>query len=243
MKQHVSAVFMALGIGFGAGGAGAQVIPQYNEIKQCQNMQLTPADRVAACDKELAALPESTRDYGEVRGIGMFYRSDAKSNTPDLDGAIKDADEARKLVPEERHIMAAQCWARAVANKELKTAKQNCDDSLALNPDDPSVMDSAGMVALRQGRWEDAAKMYAKAYSYDHSMVGSLYGAALAAYAQGKTESGDTILKTVQEKKPQVIDDFTGWGLTVDGMKAKAKAVPAKPASKPASKPAAPKPN
>ena len=95
-------------------------------------------------------------------------------------------------------------------------------------------MDSAGFLALRQGRWEDAAKMYSKAYSYDHSRVGSFYGVALAAYAQGKTESGDTTLETVKSCKPQVIEDFKAWGVTVDAMKAKAKAAHAKPAAKPA---------
>jgi uncharacterized protein HemY len=83
-------------------------------------------------------------------------------------------------------------------------------------------MDSAGLVALRQGRWEDAAKHYAKAYDYDKSMVGSLYGIALAAYAQGKTDSGDTILKTVKSRKPEVIDEYKRYGLTVEDMKAKA---------------------
>lgn len=239
MKRYVAVA--ALAAALGAGAAQAQVLEQYDQIKSCQDTSLSYPDRVKACDADLAKLPADAENYGHIRAIGLFYRSDAKSLSGDYDGAIADADEARKLYPDSRFIMAAQCWARGVANRQLKTAKQNCDDSLEINPDDPNVMDSAGMVALRQGRWADAAAHYSKAYSYDKSMVNSLFGVALAAYAQGKTESGDTIADTVKSRKPEVIEDFKRWGFTVEGMKAKAKAKAAP--AKPASKPAMPKPN
>jgi len=204
------------------GAASAQMLVKDSRIDDCTNTTLSFEARIRACDKALVVLGVDPNANNQVVGWALLYRSDAYASLFKYDEAIADADKAAATFPGERHILGAQCWARAAANREIDKAKEACDASLQINPDDPSIMDSAGLVALRQGRWEDAAKHYSKAYSYDKGMTGSLYGIALSAYAQGKTESGDTILKTVQTRKPAVIDDYKSMGLTVEGMKAKA---------------------
>jgi len=204
------------------GMASAQSYMNDSRIADCTDPKHSFESRLPACDKALAALNVDPDVSNQVRAWALFYRSDANSSLLKFDDAIADADKAHELFPDERHILNAQCWSRAAANREIDKAKEACDASLKINPDDPAVMDSAGLVALRQGRWDDAAKHYGKAYSHNSSMTGSLYGIALAAYAQGKTEAGDTILSRVKTRKPEVIEEFKRYGFTVEGMKAKA---------------------
>jgi tetratricopeptide (TPR) repeat protein len=204
----------------GAGAASAQSYMSDNRLKECTDGALAANKRIKACDDAVAKM-DPGRDRESI-GWALLHRSDLNSSLGKFDEAIVDADKAVTFFPGERHILNAQCWPRAVLNKEIEKAREACDASIEKNPDDPASMDSTGLVALRQERWADAAKWYGKAYSYDKGMTGSLFGIALAAYAQGKTESGDTILKTVQARKPEVIEEFRGYGLTVEGMKAKA---------------------
>jgi tetratricopeptide (TPR) repeat protein len=216
MKRVLISATMAVAL---TGAASAQSYMSDSRLKDCTTLP-SLEKRIAACDKIIPALVDP-RDSQSL-GWALLYRSDSNAALGKFEEAIIDADKAQAAFPGERHILNAQCWSRAVLNREIEKAKEACDASLDANPDDPGVMDSAGLVALRQGRWEDAAKHYGKAYSYDNGMSSSLFGIALAAYAQGKTESGDTILSRVKSRKPEVIEEYRGYGLTVEGMKAKA---------------------
>ena len=217
MKRSLIALAVA---GAFTGAASAQSHMSDNRLKDCTNEKLTPEKTIKACDAAIDTLNPS--DDSKSIGWALLYRSNANSTLGKYEEAIVDADKANAAFPGQRHIQYAQCWPRAVLNREIEKAREACDASIEQNPYDPYSMDSIGLVALRQERWADAAKWYSKAYSYDNSMLSSLYGIALAAYAQGKTESGDTIFKRVQARRPKVIEDYMSMGLTVQGMKAKA---------------------
>jgi lipoprotein NlpI len=99
-------------------------------------------------------------------------------------------------------------------------ARSACDASLALELR-PPVLDSRGLVNLREGKWQAAWDDYDAAFTADPKMTGSLYGRGLAALALGRTTQGQADLK----RAASVAAEFTRYGLTPDVMKAHAAAV------------------
>jgi tetratricopeptide (TPR) repeat protein len=186
-----------------------RVIDNYNV---CVDRKVSAERRIPACT---VAYTVATEDSG--RAALLYFRSDAKLATGDFDGAIKDVDDADKLMPGTPDLLNGRCWARAVANRDLDVARSACDASLALEPS-PGTHDSRGLVALRQGRWQHAWDDYNEAVSADAGMMGSLYGRGLAALALGLTAQGEADIANAQAAAAE----FAAFGLTPEAVKAPA---------------------
>jgi tetratricopeptide (TPR) repeat protein len=187
------------------------------EFGRCSDVHLDPQTRIAACTAGASLAPTDAE-----RGMLLFYQSDARLGAGDYDAAISDADGAAMLLGENRDVLNAQCWTRAVANRELDRARAACDASLALEVR-PAVLDSRGLVSLREGKWQAAWDDYDAAFTADPTMTGSLYGRGLAALALGMTSKGEADIK----RAASAAGEFTRYGLTPSAMKAHAAAVAA----------------
>ena len=199
-----------------AGAAHAQV--WIEQAKICENARMTPDERIDACTRELAALPEWLHS---MRATALVQRSDANLAGQKLAEAIADADAA---VAEDTENIAAQnakCWTRAVANRELGVARAACDHAIGLNQEDAAVWDSRGLVGLREQKWQAAWTDYNQAYALRGAMIGSLYGRGLAALALGREEEGLVDISTAINSNPSVVSEFQSYGLTPGELRAK----------------------
>jgi tetratricopeptide (TPR) repeat protein len=186
------------------------VVDNYNA---CVDRKLPAERRIPACT---LAYTVATEDSGRA-GL-LYFRSDAKLAEGDFDGAIKDVDDADRLMPGTPDLLNGRCWARAVADRDLDAARAACDASLALQPS-PGTHDSRGLVGLRQGRWQHAWNDYNEALTADAGMTGALYGRGLAALALGLTAEGEADIA----KARAAAAEFAGFGLTPEAVKAPAK--------------------
>ncbi|HYC68716.1 tetratricopeptide repeat protein [Brevundimonas sp.] len=146
-------------------------------------------------------------------GVQYLYRSSLRLQADRFPGAIEDADRAAQLSPDASEAQNMRCWTRAVANTDLATARTACDRSLALEPDNAAVLDSRGLVGLRQGRFQDAWNDYAAAVRLAPDDGGYLYGRGLAALRLGRRDEGRADLVTALGLNPEVASQFAAWGL------------------------------
>jgi tetratricopeptide (TPR) repeat protein len=182
------------------------IIGNYNV---CVDRKVPAERRIPACT---LAYTVATEDSG--RAALLYFRSDAKLAAGDFDGAIKDVDDADKLMPGTPDLLNGRCWARAVANRDLDVARSACDASLALKPN-AGTHDSRGLVGLRQGRWQHAWNDYNEAVTADAGIASSLYGRGLAALALGLTAEGEADIANAQSAAAE----FAGFGLTPEAVK------------------------
>jgi tetratricopeptide (TPR) repeat protein len=181
-------------------------------LSTCMNHGAPARQRVAACN---AIYKVTAGNAG--RAAILWYRTEARVFAGDAAGAIADADAAEKLLPGNADMLNARCWSRAVANRELETARAACDRSLQTDKS-PAALDSRGLLGLRQGRWREAWADYNAALAINPTMVGSLYGRGLAALALGQTAEGEADIA----KAAGAAREFKHYGLTPEAVKAKA---------------------
>ena len=191
------------------------------EYGRCSDVHLDPHMRISACTAGNTLAPGNAE-----RGMLLFHQSDARLVAGEYDAAISDADQAAALLGQNRDVLNAQCWTRAVANRELERARAACDASLAMETR-PAVLDSRGLVNLREGKWQAAWDDYDAAFIANPTMSGSLYGRGLAALALGRSAEGEADLK----RAATAAQEFARYGLTPSVMKAHAAAVAAGPSS------------
>ena len=183
-------------------------------LSTCMNPDVSATPRVSACNVIFRVTTGSAS-----RATILWYRADAKLAAGDYSGAITDADQANALLPDNVDVLNAQCWSRAVANRDLDKARATCNRSLQKEKS-AAALDSRGLVGLRQGRWRDAWEDYSAALSANPAMTVAQYGRGLAALALGRTEDGE---KDIREAA-QAAEPFRRMGLTPEVMKRKAKA-------------------
>jgi tetratricopeptide (TPR) repeat protein len=210
MRSILVAVGGAAVLAAAAEGQSFQV-----EFGRCSDVHLDPHMRISAC---AAGNPLAPTDA--ERGMLLFFQSDARLGAGEYDAAISDADRAAALLGENRDTLNAQCWTRAVANRELDLARLACDASLALGAR-PAVLDSRGLVNLREGKWQAAWEDYDAAFTEDPALTVSLYGRGLSALALGRNQEGEADIKRAATAAPE----FARYGLTPSVMKAHAIAV------------------
>ncbi|MGA7537674.1 MAG: aspartyl protease family protein [Steroidobacteraceae bacterium] len=123
-----------------------------------------------------------------------------------------------------------RCWLRALANRDLHGALDDCDHALALRPSapqtnatrtrtsletwtDPEVLDSRGLVYLRLGRAKDAIRDYDSALERNSRMPTSLYGRGLAELRLREQAKGQADLAAARKLDGGVAGFFAGMGL------------------------------
>lgn len=116
-------------------------------------------------------------------------------------------------MPGAADVQNERCWERALANQDLQTARAACDASLRIDPNSPDVLDSRGMVGLRQQRWQDAWNDYNAALSGE-PFASALYGRGVSAMRLGRASAGRADLARAAQLDPAIAQTFVGYGIT-----------------------------
>lgn len=139
--------------------------------------------QVVECGRVIQfALP---MDDGEAARL-FTNRSKAYATIKDYARAIADADQAARRLSN-ADTENARCWWRAVAGVELEIARDACNTARRSGGNDANILDSRGLVGLKQGRFEDAWADYNFAFSTE-PQAGYLFGRGIAAFKLGLVE-------------------------------------------------------
>jgi tetratricopeptide (TPR) repeat protein/predicted aspartyl protease len=159
--------------------------------------------------------------------------ADLYSRVGNYDAGIDQVDQWLEYHPLENDQAVGlneRCWLRAIANRDLHEALDDCNRALALRPDspqtsasrirtpmeswsDPDFLDSRGLVYLRLGRTKDAIRDYDSALERNSTMSTSLYGRGLAELRLGEQTKGQADLAAAQKLDSGVAKLFAGMGL------------------------------
>jgi tetratricopeptide (TPR) repeat protein len=127
--------------------------------------------------------------------------------------AVVDYSDAIALTPGDPSGYNARCWARVLWNASLDLARADCDAALRLKPEDPSALDSRGLLNLREGRFQDAWNDYDAALLTHPEEAHFLYGRGLAALRLGRTQEGQADLAAAAQRDARVAEIYAGYGV------------------------------
>ena len=113
-------------------------------------------------------------------------------------------------------VLNNRCWARALANVELAGAETDCAKAVALSPKAGGIWDSYALVAVRQGRMDEAVKRYDKALELSPKLATSLYGRGYAKIKAGDKAGGETDLAAAKAINDRAGQELIEAGLTVN---------------------------
>lgn len=136
------------------------------------------------------------------------------------DEAIDDFDLWIAAHPDDYRKPSAlngRCWARALANKALPQALADCDAALRRASNEPSFLDSRGLVHLRMGDRAKAIADYDRALAGNPTLAFSLWGRGLAKLGEGDAAGGKADLAAAAAADPKLPARARHYGLVPPG--------------------------
>jgi tetratricopeptide (TPR) repeat protein/predicted aspartyl protease len=107
-----------------------------------------------------------------------------------------------------------RCWVRALANRDLDKALDDCNAALRLRPHNPSFLDSRGLVRVRQGEWDKAIAEYDEVLKVAPKTAWSLYGRGIAKRHKGLAKEGDADIAAAAAIAPELPDRAKALGIS-----------------------------
>jgi tetratricopeptide (TPR) repeat protein len=145
---------------------------------------------------QIAGLYEAAHDYGPaIDQLGLW-----------IDSHRTDAH-----LPE---ALNARCWVRALANRDLDAALDDCNAALRLAPHTPSFLDSRGLVRVRMGQWDKAIADYDEALKLSPKIAWSLYGRGIARRHKGLAAQGDADIAAAAAIDKELSDEAKKAGIS-----------------------------
>jgi tetratricopeptide (TPR) repeat protein len=152
--------------------------------------------------------------------IDLHNRGHSYADQNDYARAITDFDRAAQVDPSDHEYDNDRCWYRTMANAELDIARAACDRAVVAYASSPSdlgnVLDSRGMLNLKQGRWQDAWADYDAAARADSSRGSYPFGRGVAALRLGRTEEARNDFARAMAIDAGVAARYSNYGFAVD---------------------------
>jgi tetratricopeptide (TPR) repeat protein len=122
-----------------------------------------------------------------------------------ITGKPKDDDLAAAL--------EGRCRARALWNRDLDQALADCNEAIKLRPGAAQMLDSRGLVRLRQGQFDPAISDFNEALRLQPSDAWSLYGRGLAESRKGMKAESDADIAAAAVIAPNLAARAKGYDL------------------------------
>jgi len=87
-------------------------------------------------------------------------------------------------------VFNSRCWSRALAGVELAKAEADCAEAVKRSPAAAGFWDSYALVALRDGRLDEAVRRYDTALKFDAKLSEALFGRGLTKLRKGDEAGG-----------------------------------------------------
>ena len=98
--------------------------------------------------------------------------------------------------------------------RDLVKALADCDASLKLIPEDPSTLDSRGLVRLRLRDFDGSISDYNAAIAAHPNVAWSYYGRALAEENKGMMSEGEEDERRAKRLSPDIAATAAKYGVT-----------------------------
>jgi tetratricopeptide (TPR) repeat protein len=162
------------------------------------------AGALATLDKLAKFRPDSPGLAGERAYVlvGMGKTDDARALFADL----------RVKAGKDANLLNEICWKQAQANFDLDRALADCEAALKVKPE-AAYLDSAGLVLLRLGRFDEAIDRYTRALAKMPNLPSSLFGRGIAERRKGAGAASEADLKAATAKSATVAADYAEFGV------------------------------
>ena len=127
--------------------------------------------------------------------------------------AVGDYDRLIDLDPSSANF-AARCRARAIANRGLDDAMDDCNQALKLAPQDGAAFVARCLVNVRLAAWTKAIADCSAALNTDFKMAPALFLRGIAKTKSGDAKGGQGDLDAAQSLDPHVAETFEGYGIS-----------------------------
>jgi tetratricopeptide (TPR) repeat protein len=142
----------------------------------------------------------------------------------DFSSAIKDCGVAIDLDASDPDARNNRCWARAVIGldaRQLEEAlRDDCDQAVKLQPNDPYSLDSRALAYLKLGLltkaiadYNKAIADYNRALSFQSDRATSLYGRGIAKKNAGNAVGGNEDIESAKAKDKSIEEEFRAYGI------------------------------
>jgi Flp pilus assembly protein TadD len=165
---------------------------------------------VEAC----TALLRSGGSDHERRFFALSHRARAYARSSDYQRAVPDFREAVRLEAGDHRMWNGLCWSLAVRGDSLAEARAACDRGLRLHPDDPEILDSRGLVLLKEGWFQEAWNDYDRACRIEPRGISWLYGRGIAAIRLGRVDEGLADLELAETGYPGIRAMYERFGIS-----------------------------
>jgi tetratricopeptide (TPR) repeat protein/predicted aspartyl protease len=113
-------------------------------------------------------------------------------------------------------VLAARCWTRAVADRQLEAALADCDQALKKERNSVTMSDR-GLVLLRLGRFDESISQFSAALKAEPRLAPALYGRGLAELKKGNKAAADADIAAAASIAPALAQQYRRYGLSPDG--------------------------
>ncbi|MGZ5936674.1 MAG: tetratricopeptide repeat protein, partial [Rhizomicrobium sp.] len=106
------------------------------------------------------------------------------------------------------------CWARAITNRELPQALDECRQSLQIRPSSTFALDSLGFVQFRMGDLTAALASYDTAIASNAKNSSSLFMRGIVKVRLGRKSEGDADIAAAMALDSAVGDTYRRRGIS-----------------------------
>lgn len=154
------------------------------------------------------------QDLAEFLEWSHHYRGEAYENLRDYDRAVADYDHLVRVNPDSADYRNHACWVRAAyLNRELDLAREHCDAAVRLKPGSNAYLDSRALVALKQGRYQDAWNDYDAAMMIKTDGAHYWYGRGIASIRLGRKYAGQLDIEHAKRLDPAIEKTYAAYGI------------------------------
>ncbi|MFL1483767.1 tetratricopeptide repeat protein [Marinobacter sp. LN3S78] len=130
-------------------------------------------------DMAVEAANEALAAYPENQSL-LYARSMSHEKLDNIDQALADLNTMVELAPDNSTALNALGYVLTVHTERLSEARSHIEKALALEPQNPAILDSMGWVLFRQGDTEGALEYLRRAYEiYPDPEIAAHYGEVL----------------------------------------------------------------
>jgi TonB family protein len=164
---------------------------------------------LALTDKRLKAQPSDP--------VALATRGNIYIELGYYEDALKDHDAVLALVGDDQGALVNACWVRALANRDLDSARAYCDKATSLATDESQRLrayDTRGFLDLRQGQFEAAVADYGHALAERPQTASPLYGRGVAKIGLGRLDEGRTDIVAATKVQHDIAEQYARHGIT-----------------------------
>lgn len=169
--------------------------------------------RLGRFDEALALTDERIEQGGAEKQQWLDLKAEVLGFAGKADEALAVVDEGLAVEPDSSAALNMRCWMRALLNRQLEGALEDCNRAIALSDDPVDKLDSRAMVYFRAGRLAEALADYDAVLMREPGYATSLFMRSIIHARQGRKADAARDLRGARLIDPWVERDMAVWGI------------------------------